>query len=90
MGVIGNDNAIALPPVELDLSKLPAGTPRIAGAEVKWARAGCLSGHKSAVADDLPEETVGLPQSTAVAVYQALDLRDYARDMRLGRTAGSP
>ncbi|MEO7273616.1 MAG: D-alanine--D-alanine ligase, partial [Vicinamibacterales bacterium] len=38
VGVIGNDNATALPPVELDLSKLPAGTPRIAGAEVKWGK----------------------------------------------------
>jgi len=92
VGVIGNDNAIALPPVELDLSKLPAGTPRIAGAEVKWGKGtGAYRDTKSAVADDLPEETVGLLQSTAVAVYQALDLRDYARiDMRLrpdGRVA---
>ncbi len=38
VGVIGNDNPIALPVVELDLSKLPEGTPRIAGAEVKWGK----------------------------------------------------
>jgi len=92
VGVIGNDNATALPPVELDLSKLPVGTPRIAGAEVKWGKGtGAYRDTKSAVAEDLPEETVGLLQSTAVAVYQALDLRDYARiDMRLrpdGRVA---
>ena len=92
VGVIGNDNATALPPVELDLSKLPAGTPRIAGAEVKWGKGtGAYRDTKSAVAEDLPEETVALLQSTAVAVYQALELRDYARiDMRLrpdGRVA---
>jgi D-alanine-D-alanine ligase len=43
------------------------------------------------VPDDLPEDTVTLLQTTALAVYQALELRDYARiDMRLrpdGRVA---
>jgi len=92
VGVIGNDNATALPPVELDLSKLPAGTPRIAGAEVKWGKGtGAYRDTKSAVAEDLSDDTVGLLQSTAVAVFQALELRDYARiDMRLrpdGRVA---
>jgi D-alanine-D-alanine ligase len=92
VGVIGNDNATALPPIELDLSKLPEGMPRIAGAEVKWGKGtGAYRDTKSAVAEDLPEDTVNLLQTTAVAVYQALDLRDYARiDMRLrpdGRVA---
>src|SRR4029078_1773156 len=36
--VIGDDNPEALPVVELDLSKLPDGTPRIASAEVKWGK----------------------------------------------------
>jgi D-alanine-D-alanine ligase len=92
VGVIGNDNPTALPPVELDLSKLPQGTPRIAGAEVKWGKGtGAYRDTKSAVAEDLPEETLSLLHTTAVAVYQALELRDYARiDMRLrpdGRVA---
>jgi D-alanine-D-alanine ligase len=92
VGVIGNDNPTALPVVELDLSKLPQGTPRIAGAEVKWGKGTrAYRDTKSAVADDLPEETVSQLQTTAVAVYQALELRDYARiDMRLrpdGRVA---
>jgi D-alanine-D-alanine ligase len=92
VGVIGNDNPVALPVVELDLSKLPEGRPRIAGAEVKWAKGtGAYRDTKSSVPDDLPEETVSLLQSTALAVYQALELRDYARiDMRLrpdGRVA---
>jgi len=92
VGVLGNDNPIGLPVVELDLSKLPAGTPRIAGAEVKWGKGtAAYKDTKSAIAEDLPEETVGLLQNTAVAVFQALELRDYARiDMRLrpdGRVA---
>jgi D-alanine-D-alanine ligase len=43
------------------------------------------------VAENLPDETVALLQQTAVAVFQTLELRDYARiDMRLrpdGRVA---
>ena len=92
VGVIGNDNPQALPVVELDLSKLPEGTPRIAGAEVKWGKGTrAYRDTKSAIADDLSEEAVTLMQTTAVAAYQALELRDYARiDMRLrpdGRVA---
>ena len=92
VGVIGNENPVALPVVELDLSKLPEGRPRIAGAEVKWAKGtGAYRDTKSIVPDDLSDETVSLLQTTALAVYQALELRDYARiDMRLrpdGRVA---
>ena len=91
VGVLGNENPTALPVVELDLSKLPEGTPRIAGAEVKWGKGtAAYRDTKSAVAENLPEETVALMQQTAVAVFQALELRDYARiDMRLtARRAG--
>jgi D-alanine-D-alanine ligase len=92
VGVIGNDNPEALPVIELDLSKLPEGRPRIAGAEVKWGKGTrAYRDTKSAVADDLPDETAALLQQTAVGVFQSLELRDYARiDMRLrpdGRVA---
>jgi D-alanine-D-alanine ligase len=92
VGVLGNDTPTALPVIELDLSKLPEGRPRIAGAEVKWGKGTrAYKDTKSVVADDLSEETVALLRQTAIAVYQALDLHDYARiDMRLrpdGRVA---
>jgi D-alanine-D-alanine ligase len=92
VGVIGNDNATALPVIELDLSKLPEGRPRIAGAEVKWGKGtAAYRDTRSVVAENLPDDTAALLQQTAVAVYQALELRDYARiDMRLrpdGRVA---
>src|SRR5687767_5453641 len=92
VGVLGNENPEALPVVELDLSKLPEGTPRIAGAEVKGGQGtAAYRDTKSAVAENLPEETVALMQQPAGAVFQALELRDYARiDMRLrpdGRVA---
>ena len=85
IAVLGNDKPEALPVIELDLSKLPEGTPRIAAAEVKWGKGTkAYRDTKSAVAVDLPEETVLSLQHTAVAAYQALELRDYGRvDMRL-------
>ena len=85
VGVLGNDKPEALPVIELDLSKLPEGTPRIAAAEVKWGKGTrAYRDTKSAIATDLPEETAQQLQQTAIAAYQALELRDYGRvDMRL-------
>ena len=85
VGVLGNDKPEALPVIELDLSKLPDGTPRIAAAEVKWGKGTkAYRDTKSAVATDLSEEITKALQQTAVAAYQALELRDYGRvDMRL-------
>jgi D-alanine-D-alanine ligase len=85
VGIIGNAKPEALPIIELDLSKLPEGTPRIAGAEVKWGKGTkAYRDTKSAVAEGLPDETVFALQQAAIAAYQALELRDYGRiDMRL-------
>ncbi len=83
--VLGNDKPEALPLVELDLSKLPEGMPRIAGYEVKFdTTTEAYKKTKSAPAKDLDEETVAKIQQTAVTAYRALKLRDYGRiDMRL-------
>jgi D-alanine-D-alanine ligase len=83
--VIGNNSPEALPLVELDLSKLPKGTPKIAGQEVKWEKeTEAYKVTKSAPVDDLDEETTQKVQETAIAAYEALKIRDYGRiDMRL-------
>ena len=83
--VLGNESPEVLPMIELDLSRLPEGTPKIAGKEVKWEKD---TEHyrmtKSAPAEDLDEDTAKRLSDTALAVYQALKLRDYGRiDMRL-------
>ena len=83
--VLGNANAEVLPLIELDLSRLPEGTPRIAGTEVKWEKESeAYKVTKSAPVEDLDEETSRRLSETALAAYQALKLRDYGRiDMRL-------
>ncbi len=83
--VIGNDPTEALPLVELDLSKLPADAPRIAGREVKFDKdSEAYKVTKSALAENLDEETATALQEAAKTAYRALKLRDYGRiDMRL-------
>ena len=82
-----NESPEVLPLVELDLSRLPKGTPRIAGKDVKWEKeTEAYKVTKSAVAEDLEEETTKLLSDTALSAYRALKLRDYGRiDMRLSK-----
>ena len=86
--MLGNEKPEALPVVELDLSKLPEGTPKIAGS-----RGEVGGGHRG-----LQEDLAVLPRrsrrgrwwrsssDTAIQAYQALQLRDYGRiDFRLAK-----
>jgi D-alanine-D-alanine ligase len=79
------ESAHALPLVELDLSKLPKGVPRIASQDVKFEReTEAYKLTKSAIAEDLDEETEARLTETAIKAYRAVKLRDYGRiDMRL-------
>jgi D-alanine-D-alanine ligase len=83
--ILGNDNPEVFPLIELDLSKLPKGTPRIACQDVKFDyETEAYKVTKSAPIEDLEEETRKELQDTALAAYRALKLRDYSRiDMRL-------
>lgn len=78
----------ALPLVELDLSKLPKGTPRIAGQDVKFEKdSEAYKLTKSAPVEDLDDETMKKLTETALAAYRAVKLRDYGRiDMRLDKS----
>lgn len=82
--VLGNDRPEALPLVELDLSQLPDGTPKIAGYDVKFDRTSeAYKKTKSRVAV-IEEELGSKIQQTAIDAFRALRLRDYGRiDMRV-------
>ena len=79
------ETAHALPLIELDLSKLPKGLPKIASQEVKFEKdTEAYKKTKSGVAEDLDEETEAKLTETAIKAYRAVKLRDYGRiDMRL-------
>jgi D-alanine-D-alanine ligase len=91
VGVLGNEKPEALPIVELDLSKLPEGIPKIAGVEVKWEEGTeAYQKTKPFFPDDLDEAVTARLQETAVQAYSALQLRDYGRiDFRL-QADGTP
>jgi D-alanine-D-alanine ligase len=84
-GILGEESPEALPLVELDMSKLPEGRPKIAGTDVKWEKdSDAYKKTRSRVVEDLDEKTTERLQERAIAAYQALKLRDYGRvDMRL-------
>jgi D-alanine-D-alanine ligase len=79
------ESAHALPLVELDLSRLPKGVPRIASQDVKFEKdTEAYKLTKSAIAEDLDEETETRLTEIAIKAYRAVKLRDYGRiDMRL-------
>ncbi len=85
--ILGNDPPEALPLIELDLSKLPVDTPKIAGRDVKFDRdSEAYRLTKSALAKDLDDEITQKLQDAAKTTYRALKLRDYGRiDMRLAK-----
>jgi len=92
--VLGNQNARALPVIELDFSKYPADRPRIASWEAKWgdegdAKGAEFEGTESIFPDDLPDDLRDRMQKAAVDAFHALRLRDYARiDMRVTDAGG--
>jgi D-alanine-D-alanine ligase len=84
--ILGNyESAHVLPLVELDLSKLPKGVPRIASQDVKFEKdSEAYKLTKSVIAEDLDEETATRLNETALKAYRAVKLRDYGRiDMRV-------
>jgi D-alanine-D-alanine ligase len=85
VSVLGNEKPEALPIVEMDLSKLPEGTPKIAGSEVKWEEeTEAYKRTRPFLPDDLDEGLTARIQDVAVQAYTALELRDYGRiDFRL-------
>ena len=86
MGVLGNAQPEPLPPVELDLSRLPKGAPRIAGSEVKWEEGTRAYRSTRVRIPRLRDSVLETLQRYAVSAFQALSLRDYARmDFRVTR-----
>ena len=84
VGVLGNREPEALPPVELDLSGLPADRPPVADKDVKFDQALAERYGIEARVAELPDELRARLQKVAVQAYRALRVRDYGRvDLRL-------
>jgi D-alanine-D-alanine ligase len=80
VGVLGNSQPKALPPVEVDFTGFPEGAPKVLDSKAKF------KGTKSVLAN-LPDELRARLQKVAVDAYRALRVRDYGRvDLRLTDT----
>jgi D-alanine-D-alanine ligase len=87
VGVLGNSQAKALPPIEIDFTGFPEGVPKVMDSKAKWdERSKEYKGTKSVLAN-LPDELRARLQKVAVDAYRALRVRDYGRvDLRLTET----
>jgi D-alanine-D-alanine ligase len=84
VGVLGNRNPEAFPPVEMDFSGLPDGAPHVLGSRAKWAKRSIeYQGTRAKIAD-VPEVLKARLQKVSLDAYRALRVRDYGRvDLRL-------
>jgi len=87
VGVLGNTQAKALPPVEIDFTGFPEGVPKVMDSKAKWdEKSKEYKGTRSVLAQ-LPDELRARLQKVAVDAYRALRVRDYGRvDLRLTDT----
>jgi D-alanine-D-alanine ligase len=87
VGVLGNGDAQAFPPIEMDFSGLPEGVPHVADSKAKWEKDSIeYKGTKSIIAA-VPDELRARLQRVALDAYRALRVRDYGRvDLRLTTT----
>lgn len=87
VGVLGNRDAQAFPPIEFDFSGLPEGVPRVADRRAKWDKESAEYKGTRSVLATLPDELRARLQRVALDAYRALRVRDYGRvDLRLTNT----
>jgi D-alanine-D-alanine ligase len=81
-----------LPFFEIDFSDMPPGLPRIVSFEGKWVEdSDEFKGTKPIACTDLAPEVVARISQTALAAFEAIELRDYGRlDIRLATDTGIP
>lgn len=84
VAVMGNRRAVAFPPIEMDFSGLPEGSPRFMDSRAKWDKRSLRYKGTKAVVADLPGELRAKIQRVSLDACRALRVRDYGRvDLRL-------
>jgi len=87
VGVLGNQNPQAFPPIEMDFSGLPDDKPHVLGDRAKWRKDSAEYKGTRAVLADIPDELRAQLQKVSRDAYRALRVRDYGRvDLRLTDT----
>ena len=84
VGVIGNQDLTAFPPVEMDFSGLPEGAPHVLDSKAKFDTASVEYQGTKAVMAEISDELRAKLQKVALDAYRVLRVRDYGRiDLRL-------
>jgi D-alanine-D-alanine ligase len=84
VGVLGNQEPIVFPPIEMDFSGLPDGSLKIMDNEAKFDTSSERYQGTRAVVAELPPELAAKLKKTALDAYRALCVRDYGRiDLRV-------
>lgn len=87
VGVLGNQEAQALPIIEVDFSGMPEDAPNIYDAKAKWERDSKEYKGVKPVLADLPDELRARLAKVSLDAYRALRVRDYGRvDLRVAGT----
>lgn len=90
VAIVGNEEAQALPIIEMDFSGLPAGAPRVLDQRAKFDESSVEFKGTRAVIADLPDALRARLHRVSLDAYRALRVRDYGRvDLRLTE-AGEP
>ncbi len=87
VGVLGNQDAVAFPPIEMDFSGLPEGSPRVLDYKAKWEKGSPEFNGTRAIVPELPSDLRAHLQKVALDTCRALLVRDFARiDLRLSNS----
>ena len=83
VGILGNGEPLALPPIEMDFTGFPEGQPRVMDAKAKFDKSAPEYQATKPVIADVPDELKAKLQKVSIDAYRALRVRDYGRiDLR--------
>ncbi len=84
VGILGNRQPQAFPPIEMDFSEMPDGAPHVMDAKAKFDKSTAEYEGTRPVVAKLEDELRAKLQQVALDAYRALRVRDYGRvDLRL-------
>jgi D-alanine-D-alanine ligase len=87
VGILGNQDPVAFPPIEIDFTDMPEDAPKVLDAKAKFDESTPeFQGTKPVVAD-IDDQLRARLQQVALTACRALRIRDYGRvDLRLAET----
>jgi D-alanine-D-alanine ligase len=84
VGILGNREPEAFPPIEMDFSGLADGVPHVMDSRAKWDRSSTQYRGTRAVVAEISDELRARLRKMALASHRALRVRDFGRiDLRL-------